>query len=119
MEIDYTDREKIDMNAYNLPYLILICSTATICGFCFGYDTSNISGALLYLPLDFPEVTTSNKESINNLNVSIAMAGCAFGSIAAGIFSDEYGRKPTILLGDIFLTGGGQSPWDLHPQSIF
>jgi SP family myo-inositol transporter-like MFS transporter 13 len=38
--------------------------------------------------------------------VSLAILGAAVGSLIGGPFSDNYGRKPTIILADILFTAG-------------
>ena len=38
--------------------------------------------------------------------VSIAIIGCAFGSIIGGPIADKFGRKKVIYLADAFFTAG-------------
>ena len=74
----------------------------TISGLCFGYDTAVISGAALYFEDDFPGITTGQKEMV----VSLAILGASIGALVTGSIADTYGRKPTIILGDILMTIG-------------
>ena len=68
----------------------------------YRYDTGIISGANLYFYVDFPQITSSQKENI----VSLAVIGAAVGSILIGPFSDNFGRKLTMILADLFFTAG-------------
>lgn len=83
-------------------FLFSISMISAVGGFLFGYDTSVIAGANLYIDKDFPEITNLQKELI----VSFTMFGAAIGSLTGGVFSDRYGRKPTIIIADIVFTLG-------------
>lgn len=75
---------------------------SAIGGFLFGYDTSVIAGANLYLYLDFPGISNLQKEFI----VSLTMIGAAVGSLCGGVIADRYGRRLTIIMADIvFIIG--------------
>lgn len=51
---------------------------------------------------DFPDITTKQISFV----VSFALLGAAIGSLVSGAISDNYGRKPVILVADIlFLVG--------------
>ncbi|HET9060611.1 MAG TPA: sugar porter family MFS transporter [Acidimicrobiales bacterium] len=72
---------------------------ATIGGFLFGYDTSNIGSALNYVPYDLHGFAMGYL-------VSGASLGAAAGAIAAGPLTDRFGRK-SLLIADagIYATG--------------
>src|SRR6201985_297400 len=59
---------------------------ATLGGFLFGYDTSNIGSALNFVPYDL-------KGLAEGYLVSGASLGAAAGAILAGPLADRYGRK--------------------------
>ena len=73
--------------------VILTASVAALGGLLFGYDTSVISGAMLFLRTDF-RLTDTQLE----FAVSIALAGALAGSAIAGYSTDRWGRR-TVLLG--------------------
>jgi MFS transporter, SP family, galactose:H+ symporter len=74
-------------------YAILIAIIAAIGGLLFGYDTSVISGAILFVRKQF-ELTAFQTE----LAVSIVLAGAALGAALAGYLSDRFGRRPVLLV---------------------
>ena len=78
------------------------CSLLQSEDFLFGYDTSVIAGANLYVENDFKNITTFDKSMI----VSMALLGAAVGSLFGGPFADKFGRKLTIFAADIWFTGG-------------
>ena len=84
---------------------------AAIGGFLFGYDTSIIAGAQLYFEDEFPDITVAWIATI----VSVAMVGAAFGALLGGTISDRVGRKPVIMIADVFFTIGALAlafaPW--------
>lgn len=87
---------------YNMIFLVKMTLMAAIGGFLFGYDTGVIGGADLYLHIDFPDITASQKEMI----VSLAVIGAAVGCVLIGPVSDNYGRKISIIISDILFTIG-------------
>jgi len=82
--------------------MLLMIMFAAIGGFLFGYDTSVIAGANLYIDNDFPGVTNFQKELI----VSMTTLGAGFGSLSGGSIADRFGRKPTIIIADFLFTIG-------------
>ncbi|HVT70123.1 MAG TPA: MFS transporter, partial [Trebonia sp.] len=72
---------------------------ATLGGFLFGYDTSNIGSALNFVPYDLRGLA-------EGYLVSGASLGAAAGAILAGPVADRFGRK-TLLVVDagIYATG--------------
>jgi sugar porter (SP) family MFS transporter len=63
-------------------------------GLLFGYDTGVVSGALLFLKDDFPQITSFQKELVT----SLLLVGAAIGAIGAGRVADRIGRRTTILI---------------------
>eukprot|EP00730_Choanoeca_flexa_P007838 TRINITY_DN12399_c1_g2_i1.p3 TRINITY_DN12399_c1_g2~~TRINITY_DN12399_c1_g2_i1.p3 ORF type:complete len:160 (+),score=14.30 TRINITY_DN12399_c1_g2_i1:90-569(+) len=81
--------------------MILLSVLAALGGFLFGFDTSVISGALLLIKKDFT-LTTFEQELV----VSLTVAGAFFGSLAGGVLSTNYGRKPSIMVGSVVFIAG-------------
>jgi MFS family permease len=76
-------------------YALLIAVTAAVGGLLFGYDTSVISGAILFVRSLFQLSSTQTE-----LAVSIVLAGAALGAAVAGYFADWFSRKPVLI--DLF-----------------
>lgn len=77
-------------------YAILIALIAAIGGLLFGYDTSVISGAILFVRKQFGLSSFQTEVA-----VSIVLAGAALGAAVAGYFSDRFGRRPVLLVNAI------------------
>lgn len=75
------------------PYVILICATAGLGGFLFGFDTAVISGAVNFLRKQF-----QLSPAMEGWIMSSALVGCVVGAAIAGYLSDKYGRKKILLL---------------------
>ncbi|HUF10409.1 MAG TPA: sugar porter family MFS transporter [Rhodothermales bacterium] len=73
-------------------YLGLVSFVAALGGFLFGFDTAVISGAVGYLKTQF-DLTAAMEGWL----VSSALIGCVLGVLAAGSFSDRFGRKPALM----------------------
>ncbi len=82
--------------------LISVGCIAPLGGLLFGYCTAVISGALLFLENTF-SLTTLQQEML----VSIILIGALIGAGFAGTLSDRIGRKPVIMLSDVFILIGG------------
>jgi SP family galactose:H+ symporter-like MFS transporter len=74
-------------------YSLLIAITAAVGGLLFGYDTSVISGAILFVRREFQLSSLATE-----LAVSIVLAGAAVGAGSAGYFADRFGRKPILTV---------------------
>ncbi len=72
--------------------VVLTAAVAALGGLLFGYDTSVISGAMLFLRTDF-HLTDVQLE----FAVGIALAGALVGSALAGYSADRWGRRVTLL----------------------
>jgi len=75
------------------PYVILICATAGLGGFLFGFDTAVISGAINFLRIKF-----QLSPAMEGWTMSSALLGCVVGAAIAGFLSDKYGRKKILLM---------------------
>src|SRR5580704_17626312 len=72
---------------------------ATLGGFLFGYDTSNIGSALNFVPYGLHGLALGYL-------VSGASLGAAAGALFAGPVSDHFGRKPLLVVdAGIYATG--------------
>lgn len=74
-------------------YALMIAVAAALGGLLFGYDTSVISGAILFVRQQFA-LTSFETE----LAVSAVLAGAALGAAVAGSFGDRYGRRPVLIV---------------------
>jgi SP family galactose:H+ symporter-like MFS transporter len=78
-------------------YALVIAVAAALGGLLFGYDTSVISGAILFVRQQF-HLTPVQTE----VAVSIVLAGAALGAGSAGSFGDRYGRRPVLIVNAVF-----------------
>nr|AUN37914.1 major myo-inositol transporter IolT [uncultured bacterium] len=74
-------------------YLVLICFTAGLGGFLFGFDTAVISGAINFLRTQF-----ELSPAMEGWLMSSALFGCIGGAAISGWISDKYGRKKVLML---------------------
>src|SRR5699024_5809142 len=72
------------------PSFIYLAVLATIGGFLFGFDTSNIGSALPFLPFHLGPVATG-------IVVSGASLGSFVGALLAGPLTDKLGRKSVLI----------------------
>ncbi|XAR49743.1 hypothetical protein NMG60_11033032 [Bertholletia excelsa] len=85
--------------SWRKPYIMKLAFSAGIGGFLFGYDTGVISGALLYIKEDFVNVEKST--ILQEVIVSMAVAGAIVGAAVGGWLNDQFGRKMSILIADL------------------
>src|SRR6201994_23705 len=71
-------------------FLFRLTLLATLGGFLFGYDTSNIGSALNFVPYDLKGLAEGSL-------VSGASLGAAAGAILAGPIADRFGRKGLLI----------------------
>jgi sugar porter (SP) family MFS transporter len=69
-------------------YLFLICLTAGLGGFLFGFDTAVISGGINFLRTQF-----HLSAAMEGWIMSSALLGCVTGAAMAGWLADQFGRK--------------------------
>ncbi|CAH8349963.1 unnamed protein product [Eruca vesicaria subsp. sativa] len=90
--------------AWKNPYVLRLAFSAGIGGLLFGYDTGVISGALLYIREDFK--TVDRETWLQEMIVSMAVAGAIVGAAIGGWANDKFGRRSAILMADfLFLIG--------------
>ena len=89
---------------------IYLAVLATIGGFLFGFDSSNIGSALAFLPFQLGPVGTG-------IVVAGASLGSFVGALAAGPLVDRFGRK-SLLLADSALFALGSLVSALAPEPV-
>lgn len=86
------------------PFILNLALSAGIGGLLFGYDTGVISGAILYIRDDFKSVDRNT--ALQELIVSMAIAGAIVGAAVGGWLNDRYGRRTALLIADfLFFVG--------------
>jgi len=83
------------------PFVLLVAAIAALGGLLFGYDTGVISGAILFISKDFGLGRT-----LTEFTVSVVLAGCILGSIAAGYLADRIGRRTSLLVAGVIFGAG-------------
>jgi sugar porter (SP) family MFS transporter len=73
--------------------VVATAAVAALGGLLFGYDTSVISGAMLFLKADFHLSDTQLEFA-----VGIALAGALAGAALAGYLTDRFGRRSVLIL---------------------
>ncbi|MBN2478657.1 MAG: sugar porter family MFS transporter [Parachlamydiales bacterium] len=82
-------------------FTLFVAIIAALGGLLFGYNTSVISGAILFLTKDF-NLTVFQQEMV----VSIILIGALVGAYVGGLFADRLGRKFTLFFTTVlFLIG--------------
>ncbi len=80
----------------NIKYISFLSIVAALGGFLFGYDTAVISGTIAQVSVQFSLDAMSQ-----GWYVGCALVGSIFGVLCAGIISDNFGRKKTLLIAAI------------------
>jgi sugar porter (SP) family MFS transporter len=90
--------EKLDQNVPS-SFLWRLTLLATLGGFLFGYDTSNIGAALTFIPYQLNDFGSGYL-------VAGASLGAAAGALLAGPLTDKFGRKVLLII-DAFVYAVG------------
>ncbi|CAH9072018.1 unnamed protein product [Cuscuta epithymum] len=112
---DKTEFTECWRSIWRTPYIMRLAMSAGIGGFLFGYDTGVISGALLYIRDDFRAV--EQHTWLQEMIVSMTVAGAVVGAALGGLLSDKIGRKRSILIADVLFFLGAivmalsPTPW--------
>lgn len=83
----------------NLGYLVFLSVVAALGGFLFGYDTAVISGTIAQVTEQFRLDALQQ-----GWYVGCALVGSIIGVLFAGILSDKFGRKSTMILSAILFS---------------
>ena len=83
----------------NLGYLFFLSVVAALGGFLFGYDTAVISGTISQVTEQFQLDALQQ-----GWYVGCALIGSIIGVLFAGILSDKFGRKSTMILSAILFS---------------
>ena len=83
----------------NLGYLVFLSVVAALGGFLFGYDTAVISGTIAQVTEQFGLDALQQ-----GWYVGCALIGSIIGVLCAGILSDKFGRKSTMILSAILFS---------------
>src|ERR1700743_2155761 len=76
----------------NRFYVWMVASVAAISGFLFGFDTAVINGALVFLRRQFALTSLLTEVAASSL-----LLGCLIGAASAGVFSDRFGRRKSLM----------------------
>lgn len=82
----------VSMKLEGRIYVIIICLTAGLGGFLFGFDTAVISGAINFLRVQF-----HLNAVMEGWIMSSALVGCVMGAAMSGWLADKFGRKRILL----------------------
>ena len=83
----------------NLGYIVFLSVVAALGGFLFGYDTAVISGTIAQVTEQFGLDALQQ-----GWYVGCALIGSIIGVLFAGILSDKFGRKSTMILSAILFS---------------
>ncbi|XVE51002.1 hypothetical protein DITRI_Ditri02bG0003400 [Diplodiscus trichospermus] len=119
VKADKTEFSECWKTTWKTPYIMRLALSAGIGGLLFGV----ISGALLYIRDDFEEV--DRKTWLQEVIVSMAVAGAIFGAAVGGWINDRFGRKKSILIADVLFFVGAMvmalapAPWMIILGRVF
>ncbi|KAK4417886.1 Inositol transporter 4 [Sesamum alatum] len=122
-QADKTEFTECWRTSWRTPYIMKLALSAGLGGLLFGYDTGVISGALLYIKEDFPDV--DKKTWLQETIVSMAVAGAIIGAAVGGWMNDRFGRKISIMVADVLFFAGAiimavaPAPWMIVLGRVF
>ena len=90
----------------NIGYLVFLSFVAALGGFLFGYDTAVISGTIAQVTVLFHLDTLQQ-----GWYVGCALIGSIVGVLFAGVLSDKFGRKLTMVLSAVLFSTSAIGCW--------
>ncbi|MEO8318579.1 MAG: sugar porter family MFS transporter [Bradyrhizobium sp.] len=81
------------------PFVYFAVGIAAVGGLLFGYDTGVISGANLFIKMQF-----SLSATMEEIVVSAVLVGAVMGAAIGGALTDRFGRRKLIILAGIIFT---------------
>jgi SP family galactose:H+ symporter-like MFS transporter len=81
------------------PFVYFAVGIAAVGGLLFGYDTGVISGAILFIKMQF-----SLSATMEEIVVSAVLVGAVMGAAIGGALTDRFGRRKLIILAGIIFT---------------
>jgi MFS family permease len=95
-------------------FVLRLAIIAALGGFLFGYDTGVISGALLYIEVDFHPSSFEAQAFVGAL-----LVGAVLGAILSGFSADALSRRRTkIISGSIYMVGALGSAAAQNPTEL-
>ena len=82
-------------------FVYVVAAISALGGLLFGYDTGNISGALLFIRDDFQLSYTAQQIVVASL-----LLGAVFGALGGGPLSDRVGRRRAIMAAAVIFVVG-------------
>ena len=98
----------------NIGYLVFLSFVAALGGFLFGYDTAVISGTIAQVTVLFHLDTLQQ-----GWYVGCALIGSIVGVLFAGVLSDKFGRKLTMVLSAVLFSTSAIGCAILQLQKFF
>src|SRR3954469_5607139 len=93
-------------------FMWLVAVTAAIGGFLYGYDTGIISCALLSISDEF-----ALSHTMQEVVAAAILLGATIGGLGAGLFSERFGRRRTIIaIAALFILGAAAA--SMAPDAI-
>ncbi|CAK7197847.1 hypothetical protein SEUCBS139899_000497 [Sporothrix eucalyptigena] len=86
----------------------LITATCAIGNMLFGYDQGVMGGFLTSEPFmrTFPSITSDNNATLQGFTVAVYEIGCAIGALSVIFGGDRFGRRITVMLGELIVIIG-------------
>lgn len=74
----------------------------------FGYDQGVMGGFLTSEPFmrTFPSITGAGNATLQGFTVAVYEIGCAIGALSVIFGGDRYGRRITVMLGELIVIVG-------------
>ncbi|OQE32016.1 hypothetical protein PENSTE_c001G04509 [Penicillium steckii] len=86
----------------------LITTTCAIGNMLFGYDQGVMGGFLTSAPFEktFPSISSTGSSTLQGFTVAVYEIGCAVGALSVIFAGDRFGRRTTVIYGQMILIVG-------------